>query len=273
MHRMVLRLSIILQILIPAAAFAQNGHFSGTVDAVWMADGRHMLLNKPITFVDSAGKSWPVPAGTETDGASIPQSFWWLIGGPFEGKYREAAVIHDFYCDTRRRSWQDVDLMFYDAMLSSGVDETKAKAMFFAVWAYGPRWDDQTLNNVWLLYPKEGGPDLAVNATPGSLLQASAIHPAAYYEAMMAESSAAHANRTKTKTSLSEGATITFAPKGGSGEHNSNVAYELKGVELGSSLNTQSNDPQEAIEKILAENPNLKEIEMRAEAAHNTAPN
>ena len=163
--------------------------------------------------------------------------------------------------------------MFYDAMLSSGVDETKAKAMFFAVWAYGPRWDDQTLNNVWLLYPKEGGPDLAVNATPGSLLQASAIHPAAYYEAMMAESSAAHANRTKTKTSLSEGATITFAPKGGSGEHNSNVAYELKGVELGSSLNTQSNDPQEAIEKILAENPNLKEIEMRAEAAQNTAPN
>ena len=31
--------------------------------------------------------------------------------------------------------------MFYDALLSAGVKEVKAKLMFYAVFTFGPRWD------------------------------------------------------------------------------------------------------------------------------------
>jgi Protein of unknown function (DUF1353) len=42
-----------------------------------------------------------VPAGAIVGGASIPQVFWSIIGGPFEDKYREASVIHDYYCEQK----------------------------------------------------------------------------------------------------------------------------------------------------------------------------
>ena len=35
------------------------------------------------------------PAGMLTDGASIPRFFWRLIGSPFTGPYRRAAIFHD----------------------------------------------------------------------------------------------------------------------------------------------------------------------------------
>jgi len=35
------------------------------------------------------------PQGMITDGASIPRYFWRVIGSPFTGKYRRAAVFHD----------------------------------------------------------------------------------------------------------------------------------------------------------------------------------
>jgi len=37
--------------------------------------------------------------------------------------------------------------MFYEAMLANGVDETKAKIMYFAVEKWGPHWDEQTIIN------------------------------------------------------------------------------------------------------------------------------
>jgi hypothetical protein len=35
-----------------------------------------------------------VPAGFETDGASVPRMFWWLL--PTWGSYSRAAAVHDF---------------------------------------------------------------------------------------------------------------------------------------------------------------------------------
>jgi hypothetical protein len=81
-----------------------------------------------------------VPRGTSVDGASIPQVFWSLIGGPFEGRYRNASVVHDYYCQVRNRRWQDVHQAFYEAMLASGVDGARAMVMYKAVENFGPRW-------------------------------------------------------------------------------------------------------------------------------------
>ena len=55
-------------------------------------------------------KTWTAPKGAKVDGASIPQLFWTPIGGPFEGKYRYASVIHDTECDATIESlWNYLD--------------------------------------------------------------------------------------------------------------------------------------------------------------------
>jgi hypothetical protein len=91
--------------------------------------------------VDPKGKKWDAPKGVTVNGASIPQAFWSIIGGPWDGKYREASVIHDYYCDTRSEPWQDVHRTFYTAMRANGVEEVRAKMMYAAVYRFGPRWN------------------------------------------------------------------------------------------------------------------------------------
>ncbi len=84
---------------------------------------------------------WEVPKGWIIDGATIPRYAYSFVGGPLDGKYRDASVIHDYYCDTNTRPWRDTHRVFYDAMLASGVDAWKAKLMYYAVYTFGPRWD------------------------------------------------------------------------------------------------------------------------------------
>jgi hypothetical protein len=103
-------------------------------------DGRRFSLPHEFNYVDQSGQLWEAPTGLITDGASIPMPFWSVIGGPFEGLYREAAVVHDAGCCAQMKPWQDIHHMFYNAMRCSGVAPAKAKTMFLAVWAFGPRW-------------------------------------------------------------------------------------------------------------------------------------
>lgn len=88
---------------------------------------------------------WLAPKGTVTDGASIPQVAWSFVGGPLDGQYRNAAVIHDVACANKKRSWQKTHLAFYTAMRAAGVDVTTAKTMYAAVYHFGPRWAEPTL--------------------------------------------------------------------------------------------------------------------------------
>jgi hypothetical protein len=121
-------------------ASAQSlGRFNGELVLKAMPDGRAMELVQPFTYIDSHGVTWPVPARTRVDGASIPSVFWSVIGAPYSGKYREASVIHDHYCATKSRHWKAVHKVFLDGMLASGVD--KIRLMYIAVYRFGPRWN------------------------------------------------------------------------------------------------------------------------------------
>ena len=133
----------------PRAAF---GRFVGTVQIELLRDdaGRHARLLSDFAFIDQRGDAWNVMKGATIDGASIPRFLWSVTGGPFEGLYREASVPHDWYCDVRIRPWRQVHRMFYEAMMASGTDRGLAKAMYYAVYLAGPRWDDQTRANVQL---------------------------------------------------------------------------------------------------------------------------
>lgn len=116
------------------------GHFEGQVVVKWLDDGRRMELIKDFAYVDPEGKIWGAPAGAVVDGASIPKAFWSIIGGPFEGKYRNASVVHDVACVQRKESSDDVHLMFYRACRCGGVEEKKAKTVYAAVYFFGPKW-------------------------------------------------------------------------------------------------------------------------------------
>lgn len=61
----------------------------------FLPDGRNCRLVSRIVFYDSTGKCWVAEPGKETDGASIPRSLWALIGGPYEGRHRDGALLHD----------------------------------------------------------------------------------------------------------------------------------------------------------------------------------
>lgn len=117
------------------------GHYEGLPALTeWLSDGRSMQLKRALEYVQEGGSNWPVPSETVVNGASIPRVFWTLIGGPLEGLYRDASIVHDHYCDIRTRSWQDTHRMFYEAMRCSGVGAPKAGVMYYAVYRFGPRW-------------------------------------------------------------------------------------------------------------------------------------
>ncbi len=117
-----------------------KGRYIGSVIVQLLPNGRSVKLLKTLTYVDPTGTEWVAPEGAIVDGASIPQAAWSFIGGPFEGPYRDASIIHDVACEQRTRSSRKVHEAFYYAMLTSGVSPAKAKVMYAAVYHFGPRW-------------------------------------------------------------------------------------------------------------------------------------
>jgi len=116
------------------------GHYSGYVEARWENDGRTMTLLSELRYTDPEGKVWIAPAGSVVDGASIPRSLWSPMGGPFEGRYRNASVLHDVAYDQKTRPWSDCDRMFYNAMRCSGVGAVEAGTMYYALRKFGHHW-------------------------------------------------------------------------------------------------------------------------------------
>jgi hypothetical protein len=127
----------------------QKGRFEGTLDVRFMSmktgDGQTyemVQLLTPFAYRDSKGVLWEVPAGFMSDGASIPAKLWAVVGGPYSGPYRDASVIHDFYCYTKSRPWTAVHEVFLEAALNRGTPDWQARYMYAGILFQGPRWPD-----------------------------------------------------------------------------------------------------------------------------------
>jgi Protein of unknown function (DUF1353) len=116
------------------------GYYSGDPVTRWNPDGRTMTLLTELRYTDPQGFVWVAPGGSVVDGASIPRYLWSIMGGPFEGKYRNGSVLHDVAYGERKRPWQDCDRMFYYAMRCSGVSGVEAKTMYYALYKFGHHW-------------------------------------------------------------------------------------------------------------------------------------
>ena len=99
-----------------------------------------MTLLSELRYTDPEGVVWIAPAGSVVDGASIPRVLWSLMGGPFDGKYRNASVLHDVSYDQQMRPWKQCDRMFYNAMRCSGVSAVEAKTMYYSLLRFGWHW-------------------------------------------------------------------------------------------------------------------------------------
>ena len=124
----------------PASGGSKWGYYNGEPVTKWNPDGRTMTLLTELRYTDPQGVVWLAPIGSVVDGASIPRYLWSIMGGPFEGKYRNGSVLHDVAYGERKRPWQDCDRMFYNAMRCSGVSVTEAKTMFYALYKFGHHW-------------------------------------------------------------------------------------------------------------------------------------
>lgn len=131
------------------------GYFSGPVEARWESDGVTMVLLKELRYTDPYGQVWTAPAGSRVNGASIPRAFWSLIGGPFEGKYRKASVLHDVAYERQTTTPREADLMFYNAMRASGVNPITAKTMYYALVRHGRHWKHRQATPVRTQPPRE----------------------------------------------------------------------------------------------------------------------
>jgi len=141
------RILAIIVLAFSANIYAEDwGKFSGPLRVEFLHAKHDIKLLSDFGYTGPGPQKlfWLAPKGTVTDGASIPQIAWSIVGGPLDGQYRDAAVIHDVACVNKKRSWQQTHLAFYTAMRAAGVDVTTAKTMYAAVYHYGPRWAEST---------------------------------------------------------------------------------------------------------------------------------
>jgi len=116
-----------------------HGAFSGEPVAVWLTEqepDRHMQLTADFWFDDPNGKRWHAPAKMRTDGASIPPQLWWLVGSPYTGDYRRAALVHDQACvdsNGDRKKRREADRMFYHACRAGGCSVRDATVLYVGV--------------------------------------------------------------------------------------------------------------------------------------------
>ncbi len=122
-------------------ASSQRGTFSGELILKALDDGRSMQVVKDFSYTDWQGHTLTATAGFVSDGATIPRAVWTIVGGPWDGPYRKAAVVHDVGCENHKYTWRDTDRLFFEAMLDSGVTRPLALTMYYGVLVGGPRWD------------------------------------------------------------------------------------------------------------------------------------
>lgn len=108
--------------------------------------GKSFLLKEDFIYIDRDGSTWLVPAGFETDLASIPNWIWWWQWGC----WNYAAILHDFgYCNHGFIRLDDgkpvkipvsrfyCDRKFYEALLDLQVSPIESKLMYWAVHLFG----------------------------------------------------------------------------------------------------------------------------------------
>lgn len=100
-----------------------------------LESGRRVRLTDPFIVRMNDGRTYSVPAGFETDFASVPRMFWRVL--PPWGKYSPAAVLHDYLYGKRIGTRDIADKIFLEVMEMLNVPAWKRYPMYWGVRAFG----------------------------------------------------------------------------------------------------------------------------------------
>ena len=80
-----------------------------------------------------------VPAGFESDGASVPRLFWRIVFPPGDQKALRAAFIHDWMYRTHPTGWSRelADMLFLQILLHDNVPKLRAVLAWLGVRLFG----------------------------------------------------------------------------------------------------------------------------------------
>lgn len=108
-------------------------------------DGSFLFETKTeVVFKDSRGTVWKVPAGYVFSSISVPDAFKSLINIDDDSSYWSSVALYRYYSDTKYGSSSQVNGMFYESLISSGMGEAKAKTLLATIDVFGPRWNSGT---------------------------------------------------------------------------------------------------------------------------------
>lgn len=98
---------------------------------VEIIEGGYRVTRALVYRDPSTGGEIRVPRGFETDFASIPDMFRWLVDG--HGDSRRPAVIHDYLYKNGIGKRKQADGLFYQGLLEEGMPKWKAYLCYMAV--------------------------------------------------------------------------------------------------------------------------------------------
>lgn len=76
-----------------------------------------------------------VPAGFESDGASLPRIFWRLLGHPFSMDYLREAILHDFFYRLQDVSRKVADQLFFELIKKQM--PVRSRLIYWSLRAFG----------------------------------------------------------------------------------------------------------------------------------------
>lgn len=80
-----------------------------------------------------------IPAGFESDGASVPRFFWRAVFPPGDPKALHAAFVHDYIYRTHPEGWtkEAADKIFRHLLIGGGVEKWRAELAYLGVKLFG----------------------------------------------------------------------------------------------------------------------------------------
>ena len=80
-----------------------------------------------------------VPAGFESDGASVPRFFWRIVFPPGDNRALRAAFLHDYIYRTHPAGWTRAraDELFRRVLIEDGVSRNSANMAYCGVRLFG----------------------------------------------------------------------------------------------------------------------------------------
>ena len=100
------------------------------------AMGNVFTLLSPIRL-DDYGIT--VPAGFQSDGASVPRFFWRIVFPPGDTRALLAALVHDWIYRTHPRGWtrEMADVLFLTLLMDNGIPWYSADLAYIGIRLFG----------------------------------------------------------------------------------------------------------------------------------------